>query len=392
METLRNRSTLHRLNRRLMKAPGTNRAVTATADFTEPRSLQRDPFGSAESAGLRYFSDARPGLGRRRAGKGFYYVGVDKQVVRDVSQLRRIRALAIPPAWTEVWICPFANGHLQATGRDSKGRKQYRYHSKWRETRDQVKYHRMVAFGKSLPKLRRVVRKHLRLPGLCREKVLATVARLLETTLIRVGNEEYAQTNKSFGLTTLRGRHVRIKGSTLNFQFRGKSGKVHSVSVDDKRLADIVKGCMDIPGYELFQFLDESGQPQAVDSADVNAYLKEITGDEFTAKDFRTWAGTTLAAVALCQSGGFTLQSEAKRNILQAVQSVAEQLGNTPAVCRNCYINPAVVDAYMNGITIDTVGRNAKVEEMRQAGLRSEEAAVIALLEELQEEPLKEAS
>jgi DNA topoisomerase I len=392
MESIRNRSPLRRINRGPMKAPATNRAVTATADFHRPRLRQGDPFGSAESAGLRYFSDSRPGLRRRRAGKGFYYVGVDKQVVRDVPQLRRIRALAIPPAWTDVWISPASNGHLQATGRDSKGRKQYRYHPKWRETRDQAKYDRMVAFGKSLPRLRRVVRRHLRLPGLCREKVLATVARLLETTLIRVGNEEYAQTNKSFGLTTLRGRHVRIKGSTLNFQFRGKSGKIHSVSVDDKRLAHIVQGCMDIPGYELFQFLDESGQPQPVDSADVNAYLKQITGDEFTAKDFRTWAGTILAAVALCESGGFTLQSEAKRNIVQAVQSVAEQLGNTPAVCRNCYINPAVVDAYMNGITIDTLARNVKVGAMRQAGLRSEEAAVIVLLEELQEEPLKKAS
>ena len=312
------------------------------------------------------------------------YLGPDGAVVRDPDDLSRIRALAIPPAWKEVWICPVDNGHLQATGRDSKGRKQYRYHSHWRQTRDEAKYSKVMAFGRSLPAIRRRVRRDLRLPGLPREKVLATVVRLLESTLIRVGNIEYARENGSFGLTTMRRRHVRVRGSSLAFQFRGKSGRFHRISIEDRRLAKIVKRCRDIPGHELFQYLDEQSEPKTIDSSDVNEYLREITGQDFTAKDFRTWAGTLSAATALQKTSAFASEREAKRNIVQVIEAVAQELGNTPAICRKCYIHPAILDAYLEGVTLMRHNRSTGSGNDRSAtpisGLRSAEAALLSLL------------
>jgi DNA topoisomerase-1 len=303
-----------------------------------------EPAGSAKAAGLRYVSDAEPGIARQRAGSGFRYLRPDGRAVRDAETLARIGRLAIPPAWEEVWICAREDGHLQATGRDARARKQYRYHSRWREVRDETKYGRMAAFAKALPRIRRRVSQDLALQGLPRDKVLATVVRLLETTRIRVGNEEYARANDSFGLTTLRTRQVRVHGSTLNFRFRGKSGVHHSVALSDRKLAAIVRRMRDLPGYELFQYVDETGETRAVDSADVNEYLKSTAGEDFTSKDFRTWAGTVLAAEALR-----ALEPPvAKRKLTQAVETVAQQLGNTPAVCRKCYIHPAVIDAYLD--------------------------------------------
>jgi DNA topoisomerase-1 len=303
------------------------------------------PVGSAAAAGLRYVSDAAPGIARQRAGTTFHYFAPDGKAIRDRDTLGRIRSLAVPPAWSNVWICPRADGHLQATGRDARGRKQYRYHGRWREVRDETKYERMVAFAKALPRIRRRVRHDLALPGLPREKVLATVVRLLETTRMRVGNEEYARANDSFGLTTLRVRQVRVQGSTMSFRFRGKSGVWHQFALNDRKLAAIVRRMRDLPGYELFQYVDEQGETRAVDSADVNAYLKSVAGEEFTSKEFRTWAGTVLAAQALHQLG----QPGDKGKLAQAIEQVARQLGNTKAVCRKCYIHPAVIDAYLEG-------------------------------------------
>ena len=271
----------------------------------DSHKLSTDPQRSAQAAGLRYVSDAQPGIQRQRAGRGFRYIGVDGRPIRDAQSLRRFKALVIPPAWTEVWICPRPDGHIQATGRDTRGRKQYRYHPRWRIVRDTTKYDRMIAFGEALPRLRECVERDMARPGLPFEKVLATVVRLLETTLIRIGNSEYARENQSFGLTTMRDRHVKISGPTLQFQFRGKGGKYHTVSLDDRRLANNVKRCQDIPGYALFQYLDETGQRQTIDSADVNAYLRDLTGQDFTAKDMRTWAGTVSAACALWQLEAF---------------------------------------------------------------------------------------
>jgi DNA topoisomerase-1 len=346
-------------------------------------TLAPDPIESAAAAGLRYVTDGGPGLRRRRAGKGFTYLGVDGRRVRDPDELNRIRALAIPPAWTEVWICPTANGHLQATGRDEKGRKQYRYHPRWREVRDETKYGRMIAFGQALPHIRRRAGRDLALPGLPRAKVLATVVRLLETTLIRVGNDEYARANQSFGLTTMRDHHAEVSGSQVRFQFRGKSGKQHTIGLNDRRLAGIVRRCRDIPGYELFQYLDERGQPQDIGSGDVNDYLREVTGQEFTAKDFRTWAGTVLAARALEECEVFDSEAQAKKNIIRAIEKVAERLGNTPTVCRKCYVHPAVIDAYLDRSLLDALGQRGE-QELRESlnDLRPEEAAVLALLQQ----------
>lgn len=346
----------------------------------------RDPLEAVEtarSAGLRYVSDEQPGIRRKRSGTGFTYVDPEGRTIVDPEERGRITALAIPPAWTDVWICPSPRGHLQATGRDARGRKQYRYHSRWRTVRDEAKYERMVAFGRALPKIRRTVERHLALPGLPREKVLATVVRLLETTLIRVGNEAYARENKSFGLTTLRDRHVEIDGSDIRFQFRAKGGKLHEVGIRDKRLARIVKRCQEIPGYELFQYLDEEGQRQTVDSEDVNEYLQEISGEGFTAKDFRTWAGTVLASLALQEYSSFSSERQAKTNVTRAIEQVAERLGNTPTICRNCYVHPAVIDAYLDGSMLDSLRRRTEeelVEGLKDRRLSPEEAAVLALL------------
>ena len=325
------------------------------------------PEQSAKAAGLRYISDEVPGIERRRSGKAFRYVLPDGSAVRDRTTLARIRALAIPPAWTQVWICPRDDGHLQATGRDARLRKQYRYHRRWREVRDESKYGRMLAFSRVLPRIRRRVAQDLARPGLPREKVLATVVRLLETTRMRVGNEEYARENDSFGLTTLRERQVSVRGAKLKFRFRGKSGVEHDIELTDARLARIVRRMHDLPGEELFRYVDEDGVAYRIESADVNAYLREIAGEEFTSKDFRTWAGTVLALRALRslehQSG-----TEAKRNVVQAIESVAKALGNTKAVCRKCYVHPAVIDSYLQGSLRAMLGR------------RGDEAAVAAVL------------
>ncbi len=359
-------------------ARASRRRSASRARRPAPPPTAVDPVESAKAARLRYVTDDVPGIRRRRAGSGFVYVDPAGRTIRDPEELRRIRALAIPPAWTDVWICPIANGHLQATGRDARDRKQYRYHPRWRATRDETKYGRMIAFGEALPRIRARVEEDLARPGLPREKVLATAVKLMELTAIRVGNEEYAKTNDSFGLTTLRDRHVEVSGARVHFEFRGKSGKRHVIDVDDRRLARIVKRCQDIPGYELFQYLDEHGERRAIDSADVNDYLREISGEEFTAKDFRTWAGTVLAAAALQEIGPGVTQTATKRNLTQAVARVAEQLGNTPAICRKCYVHPALLDGYLDGTLVDALAKLASTATAD--GLRADESVVLAFL------------
>ena len=342
-----------------------------------------DPEESAREAGLRYVHDDRPGITRKGAGRGFSYRGPDGERITEKKTLARIKALAIPPAWTDVWISPSPNGHIQATGRDAKGRKQYRYHPKWREVRDENKYEHVLAFGRALPRIRDRVEADLRKPGLPKEKVLATIVRLLETTLIRVGNDEYARQNKSYGLTTMRDRHVEINGSSVTFSYNGKSGIEHEVDLHDRRLAKIVKQCQDIPGQELFQYIDENGDRQDVASDDVNAYLKAITGEDYTAKDFRTWAGTKLAAEALTEFEEFDSDAAAKRNVVAAIERVASRLGNTTAVCRKCYVHPAIIDAYMDGDTVASIKERAGKELAQHLhDLDPEEAAVLALLHE----------
>ncbi len=348
-----------------------------------PPAPPADPAEAAKVAGLRYVHDQGPGIRRVRSGKGFRYVGPDGKTVRDRDTLRRVRSLAIPPAWADVWVCPAPNGHLQATGKDARGRKQYRYHPRWRAVRDETKYHRMIAFGLALPKIRARVEQDLARPGLPRCKVLATVVRLLETTLVRVGNEEYARANHSFGLTTLRDHHAHVEGTKVRFSFRGKSGVRHEVAVTDRRLARVVQRCQDLPGDELFQYLDDEGQPHTVGSADVNEYLHEVAGEEFTAKDFRTWAGTVLAARALQEFEAFDSQAQAKHNVVAAIESVAKRLGNTKAVCRKCYVHPAVIDAYLDGSLLETLGGRVERELTRELHeLPAEEAAVLAFLQE----------
>jgi DNA topoisomerase-1 len=338
-----------------------------------------EPEQAAHDAGLRYVAPGgADGIWRRKRGAGFSYVR-EGRTVRDPETLQRIRALVIPPAWTDVWICPQPNGHLQALGRDARRRKQYRYHTRWRAQRDQTKYERMIAFGKMLPRLRARVTADMAGPGLTRTKVIATVVRLLETTLIRVGNEEYARTNQSFGLTTLKNRHVAVAGDQVRFHFRGKSGKTHQITIHDPRIARIVKRCRDIPGYELFQFIDDQGQWQTIDSADVNEYIHQIAGDGFTAKDFRTWAGTVLMAGALILCPAVKSQAQANRHIVGAIKEVAERLGNTAAVCRKSYIHPAVIDAYREGEL--TSSRKGHSTRRARNGLPAHEAAVLALLE-----------
>ena len=341
------------------------------------------PVESAKTSGLRYVTDTIPGIRRKRIGKAFRYYSAKGKPLRDRDELRRIKALAVPPAWNDVWISPFAESHLQATGRDAKGRKQYRYHARWRQARDETKYDRMMLVGQVLPTLRHRVRKDLARPGLPRVKVIATVVKLLETTLIRVGNEEYARENNSFGLTTMRNKHVKIKGSKIRFQFRGKSGVGYELDLHNPRLARIVKRCQDLPGQELFQYLEEDGARKAVDSSDVNEYLREVTGIDLTAKDFRTWAGTVLAARALREFEHFDSKAQAKRNILNAIEAVAKKLGNTRAVCRKCYIHPAVVNSYMDGSLAQTLAQRAERELSKSlSGLSPEEAAVMAILEQ----------
>lgn len=344
--------------------------------------VQRKSKQAAQSAGLRYVNDKRPGIARRRAGKRFQYFDVNGRRLRDGQTLARIRSLAIPPAWQDVWICPLEDGHLQATGHDARGRKQYRYHPRWREVRDESKYSRMIEFARALPRIRNRVRRHLARRGLPREKVLAAIVRLMETTLIRVGNDEYARENNSFGLTTIRNRHVRVRAGTVHFDFRGKSGVEHEIDLHDDRLARIVRKCQDLPGQELFAYLDKNGEVHDIGSSDVNEYLREISGHEFTAKDFRTWAGTALAAQALREFEEFDSQAAAKRNVTNAIERVAKRLGNTKAVCRKCYVHPAVIDAYLDRTLVETLKREAE-RTLRQSlpRLSSEEAAVLALLQ-----------
>jgi DNA topoisomerase-1 len=336
-----------------------------------------DPEICAKSAGLIYVSPETPGIERKRVGKGFRFTASDGSPLTDKLTLARIKRLAIPPAWTKVWICAKENGHLQAVGYDDRGRKQYRYHARWREVRDETKYNSMVEFARVLPRIRRTIERHLKLPDLPREKVLATVIKILETGLIRVGNEEYARSNKSFGITTLKDRHARVNGSTIHFQFRGKSGKDHALKINDKRLARIVANCQAIPGQELFQYIDDAGMARDVTSSDVNEYIKEITQTGFTAKDFRTWRGTVLAATTLACRAEFKTKKEAKKNLLDAITSVAQHLGNTPAICRKCYIHPYIINSYLEGSL--ALGKAAASPMVR--GLNESEVAVLSFLE-----------
>ncbi len=307
------------------------------------------PAAELKAAHLTYVSDLDPGIRRRKAGHGFNYLDADGKLVTAEPTLDRIRKLAIPPAWTDVWIAPTEHGHIQATGRDVKGRKQYRYHERWRQVRDGGKYDRLIAFGRALPKLRKQVEHDLARHGLPREKVLAAVIRVMEITLIRVGNEEYAKANKSFGLTTLRNRHAHIGSAKAVFEFRGKSGKTHKTGFSDRRLARILKACQDLPGQRLFQYLDDEGQRHSVESADVNAYIRRVLGDDVSAKDFRTWAGTLAAARALATLPASETKDAAKKSVVTCVKAVSGVLGNTPAVCRKAYIHPAVLEAYEAG-------------------------------------------
>jgi DNA topoisomerase-1 len=337
---------------------------------------------AAEQAGLLYVSDSQRGITRRKAGKGWAYRLPNGKAVTDAKTIDRIRKLAIPPAYTDVWICPNPRGHIQATGRDAKGRKQYRYHETFRAVRDSTKYEHMLEFAAALPAIRRSVDAHMALRGLPREKVLATVVRLLETTMIRVGNEDYAKTNKSYGLTTLLDRHVSVDGAELRFRFKGKSGKHWQLGLKDRRVAKIVKASQDLPGQHLFQYLDDAGQQHEVSSGDINAYLKEVSGKDITAKDFRTWSGTVLAAMALAEYEKVDSEAAAKKNIRAAIEAVAARLGNTPTVCRKCYIHPEIFESYLGDAL--TLEARAEVEQVLRddlAELTPQEAVVLAFLQ-----------
>ncbi len=337
----------------------------------------------AKSAGLRYVTDTKPGITRQKAGKGWSYRDPDGELVRDDETLDRIRGIVIPPAWRDVWISPWPRGHIQATGRDERGRKQYRYHPKWEAARGETKYERTVAFAEALPKLRARVQEDLAKPGLHREKVVATIVSLMEATLIRVGNETYAKENKSYGLTTLRDRHVEVKGERIRFSFRGKSGVEHDLELRDRRLARIVRRCQDIPGQELFQWLDDDGTRHDVDSDDVNQYLRDATGDDFTAKDVRTWAGTVLAAHELAQfDHPWASETQAKKNVVAAVKAVAQRLGNTQAVSRKCYIHPSIISSYEAGTIVEfpEAVLEETGEKIATGELSPVEAAVLAFL------------
>ena len=356
-----------------------------------PGTVQVDPLISARAAGLRYVTDAMPGIRRRRSGKGFTYRGPDDQTIRDEATLARIRSLAIPPAWTDVWICPNPRGHIQATGRDAKGRKQYRYHPQWHQARDVAKYDRMIAFAEALPRIRERTDRDLELRGLPRAKVLAVIVRLLEETHIRIGNEAYRRQNRSFGLTTLRDQHVDVVGATLRFHFRGKSGKTHNVTLRDRRLAGLVKRCQQLPGQELFQYVDEHGARHTIASDDVNDYLREISGSDFTAKDFRTWAGTMLAARLLRQEELPETATRRRQQVTQAIKRVAERLGNTPSVCRKCYVHPGVIEAFEAGELPSVAEAMLQAPEPESPyALSNEEQALLTLLHEQAAEALEE--
>lgn len=357
------------------KTKGTGREAEPAVD---------DPAEAARDAGLVYVSDEVPGIRRRRSGRGFTYLGPDGATIADRRELRRIKALAVPPAWTEVWICPSPRGHVQATGRDARRRKQYRYHPAWRETRDRTKYDRMIPFGSALPTIRRHIRGDLSLPGHPREKILAAMVRLIDLTSIRVGNTRYTKHNKSFGLTTMRDRHADVSGSTIHFSFRGKGGKTRSVDVRDPRLARIVEHCQEVPGQHLFQYIDEDGETRQINSEDVNAYIRECSGEDFTAKDFRTWAGSVLALRALRGAEPPTSQRVARSNVVEAIETVASALGNTVAVCRACYVHPAILEAYESGALATLPRRRGPRNGSAPADrLRPDEATLLAFLRKL---------
>jgi DNA topoisomerase-1 len=339
---------------------------------------------AAAKAGLRYVTDALRGITRKRVGAGWAYYLPNSRLIVDKVLRKRLGALAIPPAWTDVWICPDADGHIQATARDARGRKQYRYHLSYREARDRSKFRRMLEFSEVLPLLRERVERDLRGPDLSRRQLLATVVRLLDRTLIRVGNDEYARENRSYGLTTLRRRHVQVDGAVLRFSFRGKSGVEHTISVSEPRLAKIIQACRDLPGEEMFQYLDAAKKRQSVSSDDVNDYLRDLTGRDVTAKDFRTWGGTMLAAVELRKVGPAASRREADRTIIRAIDAVAERLGNTRTVCRKYYIHPALLDAYLMGLTVPQPPALSKKARRRQPGaaLRLDEVLVLQFLQE----------
>ncbi len=337
---------------------------------------------AAQEAGLRYVTDTVPGIRRERVDEHFSYSQPDGKIIDDEKVLGRIHALGIPPAWNDVWICTNPHGHIQATGRDAKGRKQYRYHTEWRKIRDETKYDRMLLFGKALPTIRVRVEHDLALRGLPREKVLATLVRLLDTTSIRIGNEEYARENGSFGLTTMHDEHVQVAGATLHFHFRGKSGKEHAIDVRDPQLARIIKKCLDLPGQELFQYVGENQQIHLVESSDVNQYLRQISNQDFTAKDFRTWAGTVIATCSLQDFGEYETQTQAKKNVVHAIEAAAHHLGNTPAICRKSYVHPEVIDAYLHGSLLAALKQGSKQSIVDTLDhLRPEEVAVLAFLQ-----------
>ncbi|HLK22113.1 MAG TPA: hypothetical protein VKT81_24360 [Bryobacteraceae bacterium] len=342
---------------------------------------EADPKVAAKAAGLLYVNDNGPGIQRRRRGKGFFYIGVDSKPVTNKRVLKRIASLVIPPAWENVWICPVENGHIQAVGRDARKRKQYRYHPRYREVRDETKYERMVEFGAVLPKIREQVNRDLAAPGLPKRKVLAAIVQLLDKTCIRVGNDEYAKQNKSYGLTTLKDQHVKIRGASMHLHFRGKSKQDHDITLTDRRLARIVKACQDLPGQELFQYKAENGESTKVDSTEVNAYIRDITSEDFTAKDFRTWHGTGQMAKQLAALGPAQSETEAKRNIAQAVKETAKHLGNRPAACRKYYIHPAVFDSYLEKSIFQAMEKIRSGASGNAKGLGPVEVAVLRLVQ-----------
>ena len=359
----------------------TRRSLREQKKKIDQLEVVTDPEEAAEEAGLRYVNDDQPGYTRKRRGKQFVYFDTEGNEIRDEKRILRLNRLAIPPAYRDVWICPSPNDHLQATGRDDRGRKQYRYHERWREVRDENKYEKMLIFARALPKIRRRINRDLKGRGLSREKVLATIVQLLERTFIRVGNEEYAKENGSFGLTTMRTRHIDVRGAKLRFRFRGKSGKEHDIDIEDRRVARIIKKLQELPGQEVFQYLDENGERRQITSDDVNEYLRTITGEDFTAKDFRTWAGTVLAAMALKAQEPFENKSDAKKKVKAAIGAVAQMLGNTPAICRKCYVHPAVLESYLDGALIEGLKTQTNgALENSLGNLRSEEKTVLEFL------------
>ena len=356
----------------------------AVEEIVEPKvieALDLEPEKSAKIAGLEYIRADSLIIKRKKVGRGFSYLDRKGDRITDKAELKRLKSLTIPPALTDVWLCHLPNGHLQATGKDAKSRKQYFYHPEWRKVRSQHKFNRMLLFGAHLPLIRQATDKHLRQRSLSREKVLATVVQLLENTLIRIGNSHYAKKNRSYGLTTLRDRHVETEGAKVKFEFRGKSGVEHQIELKDRRLTNVIKKCQEIPGYEIFKYYDEAGDRHFVDSGDVNDYLQEITSQDFTAKDFRTWYGTLLAAIELDNLGEFDSQKQAQRNVTQAIKNVARQLGNRPATCRKYYVHPAIIEAYQNGLLLSLMSQTAE-QESAVDELNPEENVVLEIIQQ----------